>query len=103
MTPPSNAVRLWIMIVTGSVFIALAMTELILTTFNLLTTDRPFEEVTALLIFGFTVLWFSTPQQENARTISVPKPQMTDQTLHPQAEVTPDDGSQENSDKPVSV
>jgi hypothetical protein len=68
------------MIVTGCVFIALALVELVASTFTWLDTDRPFEEVTALLIFGFTVLWFATPQQENARTINVPKP--ADQ-LHP--------------------
>lgn len=74
MTPPSVALRLWVMIATGIVFIGLALAELVLTTFDLYVTDRPFEEVTALLIFGFTVLWFSTPEQENARTLNVPKP-----------------------------
>ena len=62
------------MIATGTVFILLALVELVLSTFSLYTTDKPFEEVTALLIFGFTVLWFSTPEQDAARTLTAPRP-----------------------------
>jgi hypothetical protein len=64
------------MIATGTLFIALALVELIGTTFRLefVNTDRPFEEVVALLGLGFAILFFGTPDAAAARMVTAPVP-----------------------------